>query len=241
MLLLLVSVFSGCAFLQPAPISEHEKKYEEARTLAEAGKFQDAREAFRTIAEAQPEASWGEQAKFNAAYLLVSHKNPDRNYTLAAREFEEYLVRYPIGRFADDAGSWLEVIKGLGMSRTNELLKEVDTLTKKLEDLRQDYQQKISEKEEVTRERDSLSIEKTNLSKKLDDLLFDKDSLLKEKALLLKDKEGLTEEVALGLKKVDALTIERDALIAAKEKLEKSLHDLMALDVKMEKKRKKLK
>jgi hypothetical protein len=42
-------------------------------------------------------------------------------------------------------------------------------------------------------------------------------------------------------KKVDLLTRDKEALARAKEKLEKSLHDLTMVDVKMEKKRKKVK
>jgi hypothetical protein len=64
--------------------------------------------------------------------------------------------------------------------------------------------------------------------------LNDKDGLLREKATLIKEREGLT-------KKIDVLSRDKDALVLAKQKLEKSLHDLTEVDVKMEKQRKKIK
>jgi hypothetical protein len=54
-------------------------------------------------------------------------------------------------------------------------------------------------------------------------------------------RDGLAKDnIGLG-KKIDLLTRDKEALALAKEKLEKSLHDLSMVDVKMEKKRKKVK
>jgi TolA-binding protein len=61
----------------------------------------------------------------------VYHENPDKDYSRAARDFEEFLIRYPSGALAGEARSWHDVLRNFEKTRTNELLKEVDTLTRK--------------------------------------------------------------------------------------------------------------
>ena len=234
-LTLLLVLLTGCAsFMQSLSGGDDARKFQMAKAASEQGKFKEAYNKYRALAESGAEPRWAEQAKFEAAYVLVDRRNPDKNYTLAAREFEEFLIRYPKSALAGEAGSWLEILRQFDRSRTSELLNEVDDLTKKVDDLTKALQGTQAEHEEVSKERDSLLIEQVRLLKKVDDLLNDKDSLLKEKAALIREQEGLT-------KKIDALGKDREALMLAKQKLEQNLHDLTMVDVKMEKERKKIK
>lgn len=233
--LLLAFILGGCAsFMQNISGGEGAKKFQEANNAYEQRKFKEAYNEYRALAESATDPRWAEQSKFNAAYILVDHKNPDKDYILAAREFEEFLIRYPRSARAGEAGSWLEILRQFDRSRTNELLHEVDGLTKRMDDLTKELRSTQAENEEVNKERAALLIERTKLLKKVDDLLNDKDGLLREKATLIKEREGLT-------KKIDVVSKDKDALVLAKQKLEKSLHDLTMVDVKMEKQRKKIK
>jgi hypothetical protein len=233
--LLLVFVLAGCASLmQNLSGGESAKKFQEAKTAHEQGKYKDAYNKYRALAESATDPRLAEQSKFNAALILVDRGNPDKDYALAAREFEEFLIRYPRSARASEAGSWLEVLRQFERSRTNELLHKVDDLTRRVENLTKELRETQAESGEVTKERTALLIERTKLIKKVDDLLNDKDDLLKEKESLIKEREGLT-------KKIDVLSRDKEALTLAKQKLEQSLHDLTMVDVKMEKQRKKIK
>ena len=80
------------------------------------------------------------QAQFNAAHILVYYKNPDKDYSREAREFGEFPSRYPAGTFAGEARSRLDVLRNFEQSKTNELLKEVDSFTRKMEAVTQELQ-----------------------------------------------------------------------------------------------------
>jgi len=233
--LLLVFMLAGCASLmQNLSGGESAKKFQEAKTAYDQRNFKTAYNEYRALAESATDPRLAEQSKFIAAYILVDHKNPDKDYVLSAREFEEFLIRYPRSARAGEAGSWLDILRQFERSRTNEVLHQVDDLTTRVENLTKELRATQAENEEVTKERSMLLIERTRLMKKVDDLLNDKDSLLKEKATFIKEREVLT-------RKIDALSRDKDALVLAKQKLEQNLHDLTMVDVKMEKQRKKIK
>jgi hypothetical protein len=241
-LLMLVLMLSGCAPLMQGQTSrEGAKKIREAETAVKQGKYGEARASYHVLAEDLSDPRRAEQAQFNAAYLLVYYGNPDKDYSGAAREFDEFLVRYPSGTLADEARSWLDVFRSMGKTRVNELLQEVDTLTKNMEALAKELQDAHARGETVAKERDQLFAEKDGLTKKVEELLSDRDGLIKEKTALLKERDSLTDDNIEFGKKIYLLTKEKEALVHAKEKLEKSLHDLTMVDVKMEKKRKKVK
>jgi hypothetical protein len=240
--LFLILLLAGCApLMQNLTGGEGAKKNHEAKAAFEQGKYGEARDAYRALAEDQSNPRRAEQAQFNAAYILVYHENPGKDYRRAAREFEEFLGRYPSGVHAGEARSWLDILRSFEQSKTNELLKEVDTLTKKMEDLAKELRKAQAENETGAKERDQFLIEKNNLTKKIDGLLNDKDGLLKEKAALLKERDGLAKDKIDLEKKVDLLTRDKEALTLAKNRLEKSLHDLTMVDIKMEKMEKKRK
>ncbi len=233
--LFLTLMLPGCASLmQNLSGGEDAKKFQEANTSYEQGKFKEAYKEYRTLAESSTDSRLAEQSKFKAAYILVDRRNPNKDYALSSREFEEFLIRYPRSPLAGEAGSWLDILKQFESSRTNELLHQVDDLTKRADELSKDLRQTREETDVATKERDALLMERSRLMKKVDDLLNDKDSLLKEKASFIREQEGLT-------KKIEMLNMDKDALMVAKQKLEKSLHDLTMVDVKTEKKRKTIK
>ncbi len=233
--LLLVLVLAGCApLMQGLSGGKDAEKFQMAKAASEQGRFKEAYTGYQTLAESATDPRWAEQSKFQAAYILVDRRNPDKDYILAMRGFEEFLIRYPKSALAGEAGSWLEMLRQFDQSRTNELLHGVDDLTRRVEDLKKVLRETQAENDEATKARDSLLIERLKLVKKVEDLLNDKEGLLKEKEGLIREREGLT-------KKIDALTKDRDVLMLAKQKLEQNLRDLTMVDVKMEKKRKKIK
>lgn len=237
-----ILMLAGCApLMQGLAGGEGAKKFRDAGTAFDQGHYGEARASYRALAEDLSDPRRAEQAQFNATYLLVYYKNPDKDYRRAAREFEEFLVRYPSGTLAGEARSWHDVLGSLEQTRTNELMKEVDTLTRKVEALTEELKNVHADDEAVAKERNLLLTEKNSLTMKVDELLNDKDGLLKEKAALLKERDGLAKDNSGLDKKIDLLTRDKEALARAKEKLEKSLHDLTMVDVKMEKKRKKVK
>ncbi len=247
--LLLAILLSGCARLTlDTGAGGDGVKYDEAEALYRQGNYAGARDAYKSYAESRPESRPAEEARYRAAFILVDYRIPGSDYSLALTEFQEYVNRYPEGRFAIDAGSWLKVLRYFDKSRANELSHEIVALAKNIEELKARLLETQAMRDAALGERDALSQEKTNFIRKLDGLLNEKDAMLKEKSALLKEKEGLMKEKEglsrdkSGLeKKVDALSKDKENLTAAKEKLEKSLHDLTMVDVKMEKKRKRMK
>lgn len=231
-------LLTGCAVLKSLPFSEESKKYQEAEAYFEQGQYKDAYGAYRAIAAT--DSPWAEQAKFNAAYVLVYHKNPDKDYAQAAREFEEFLAHYPSSARAGEANTWLAVLKMFDQTKTGELLKQAASLNARIEDATKQMQKAQGSEEILKKERDALLTEKKEFAKKVDDLLNEKEALIKNNTALVKDNEVLTKDKTALEKKIVALNKEKNSLIQAKLKLEKSIRDLTLVDVKMEKKRKKM-
>ena len=239
---LLALLLAGCApLMQGLAGGEGARKFQEAGAAFEQGKYREARDAYRALGADRSNRRRAERAQFNAAYILVYYRNPDKDYPRATREFEEFLIRYPASMLAGEANSWLDMLRKFDESRMSELLNEIDSLSGKMDELKKKLLEVQADKETAVKERDVLFIEKTDLMKRIGDLLNDKDGLLKEKAVLLKERDGLARNKIALERKVDILTRDKESLIRAKEKLEKSLHDLTMVDVKMEKKRKKVK
>jgi len=241
MVIMMMSFLSaGCAVLTPLPFTDDARKYQAANTFFEQGNYKDAHVAYRSLADARPRSTWVEQSKFNAAYVLVYYKNTSKDYTKASQEFEEFLNWYPKSTLAGEANTWLDTLKMFEQTKAGELMKEVASLTTKIESVSQELLESQTNREAIMKEKDLLLIEKTNLGKKVVDLLNEKEDLIRGKAALVKDNEALGKDKAVLDKKIDSLNRERQKLIRAKEKLEKSLHDLTMVDVKMEKKRKRI-
>jgi tetratricopeptide (TPR) repeat protein len=238
-LTLALFLISGCAVLRSLPFTEDAKRYQVAQTYFDRGNYKAAYEAYRVIADSR--SPWAEEAKFNAAYALVYHKNPQKNYASAELEFDEFLSRYPRSAFIGEATTWSAMLKMFHQTKAGELAKEVDVLTAKVENLTNELRKNQGENVGLRKEREALLSERTALLQKIDGLLNEKEALIGKNVELAKDKEGLTREKTGLTKKVDMLSKEKAKLLEAKAALEKSLRDLTMVDVKMERQRKKIK
>jgi len=236
---LVLVLMAGCTLVTPQfLISEDTRAYHAAQAFFEQGKYKEAHDAYRAIAASG--FSWAEGPQFNAAYVLVDIKNPEKNFAAAKQEFAEFLARYPESTRAEEANTWLGMLTMFDQTKAGELVKEVESLSMRIESVTRELQKTQTDKEAFVKERDSLLVEKTGLLKRVDDLLNEKDLLISKNTALMKSNEGLhRENEALG-KKISTLDKERKNLIQAKAKLEKSLRALTMIDVKMEKKRKKI-
>ncbi len=238
----LLTLVPGCASLmQGLPGGATARQVQEAERLFQQGKYAEARAAWQQVAKERAGSPAGEQAAYRAARVLVYHKNPSKNYGLAARELEALLKTYPTGKHADDAASWLSLLETMEKARVTALFEQVDALTKKLEQAAADRRKTEAERDAVIKERDALTGERDDLKKRIDALVQEKEDLLKEKTALLKEKDVLAKDRAALEKKVAGLTKDKERLLAAKAKLEQRLRDVTEVDVTMEKKRKQMK
>lgn len=232
-------LFAGCASVNNPPVDI--QTYDYASELFQKGLYGDARDAYRYLAETYPKAALAEKAQYNAAYILVYYKNPDQDYSGAEREFDVFLQHHPTSKLADEAKTWLAVLKSFDQSKTHEFMNEVESLSKKIHTLWTEIEDRQADEEKLGREKDALLAEKEDLSKKADELLKEKELLLSEKTAVTAERDGLVQDKIALQKRVLSLTEEKNHLILAKKKLEKSVHDLTMVDVKMEKQRKKIK
>jgi uncharacterized protein YoxC len=233
-------VVLGCASLLPSP-SPLELQSKEAAGLLLQGKYQEARAIYLRLAGSPDDPALAEESRFKAASILVHHRNPGRSYAQAAREFESFVGAYPDGHHVDEARTWLAAINEFAESRTNKLMQELAAVTVQLETAQKQLQEAQHKLDAVTRERDAVLADKGNLTRKVDELLDDKHALLKEKRVLLADKDDMLRQKSALEKRVAALTKEKESLTQKKEKLERDIQDLKMLDVKMERRRKKVK
>lgn len=244
-LLLLALLLAGCAPLTQNPTAGRaDRKMQEADSARAEGRYEEARTAYLALADGkQTDPSLAEQARYYAASVLVRPDNPARDFALAAREFEELKRRYPEGLLAGEAGSWLDALAKLDQERlrTDELQKEVASLTERLEVTQRALQEANKELQTAISERDLVGTERAELDKQLGERLTENARLALENDELTKRSDDLSKEKAVLESKIAALTLEKKELVRAKEKLEKSLRDLTMVDVKMEKKRKKMK
>jgi hypothetical protein len=232
-------LLTGCTVLRSLPFTEDTKRYQVARTYFERGNYATAYEAFKTIADSQ--SPWAEESKFNAAYVLIYHNNPRKNYMLAEKEFEIFLTRYPSSTLSGEATTWFDMLKMFQQTKAGELAHEVSLLTEKIENVMRELKKTQAEDVVLRKERDLLVSERTALAKKVDALLTEKEALIRKNTELAQDKEGLAKDKSILTKKVELLNREKSRLLEAKASLEKSLHDLTMVDVKMERQRTKLK
>ena len=234
----LIMSLSGCAsFMNQTTASP----LAGAEQLLAQGKFQEARDAYLSSAETGSGSPVGEEAAYRAARVLVLSGNPSRDYAQAAREFEDFLRRYPSGAFTDDALAWLAALRAMEQSDVAKLLGDIEGLSKKLDTALAERRTMESERNAVIIERDSLRAGQEEQNKRIEALLLDLDALAQSHATLQLDRDNLVKAKATLEKDVESLTQTKERLLAVKAKLEKRLRDVTAVDVKMEKERKKIK
>ncbi len=242
LIIFLIGFMPGCAALMEGlPSGSGSPKTQNADRLLAEGDFAGAREVLLKIARERKGSETGERAAYRAALALVDPKNPARNYRNAANEFEALLRDYPSGKHAGEAAAWISATEIIEQTRVNELLVQVDVLTKRMEETSAELQKTGASRDTAMRERDALIAEKSELWKRIDALILEKSALTTEKNALAQERDGLARDKAALEKRAETLAKEKERLVAAKAKLEQRLRDLTAVDINMEKKRKKVK
>jgi outer membrane protein assembly factor BamD len=99
LVLLLVLVSGGCAWLRPAPkpILPAEELYQLGEADLEKKRFAESREHFRQVVERHPNSSYAPRARFLIGEVFYR----DAEFDKAAKEFEAFLAFYPRHEIAD--------------------------------------------------------------------------------------------------------------------------------------------
>ncbi|HWR73058.1 MAG TPA: hypothetical protein VN604_07800, partial [Nitrospirota bacterium] len=192
LIIFLIAFMPGCAVLTGGlPPGAGSRKAQDADRLLAEGNFAAAREVWQRIARERKGSEAGERAAYRAALTLVHPKNPARNFRNAANEFETLLRDYPSGKHAGEAAAWISAAEIIEQTRVNELLIQVDVLTKRMEETSAELQKTGAARDTAMRERDALTAEKNELWKRIDGLLLEKSALITEKTALVQERDGL--------------------------------------------------
>jgi TolA-binding protein len=95
-------------------------------------RYKEAAAVYNKIMAESPDPALAADALFELALLNAHHDNPQRDYTQATRSFSEFLKRYPDDRRADEAQTWISVLKTV-----QELKKQNEHLNESIEELKQ--------------------------------------------------------------------------------------------------------
>jgi len=124
--LLSLSLLSACITLtgprrelHTADLLFNEKRYGEAIT------------AYGQVLKDYPNSSCAADARFSLAYTLAFYDNPQRDYSRALHEFDEFIKAYPADERVQEAQNWCHIIKTLSDTK-----KDNERLNKSIEDLK---------------------------------------------------------------------------------------------------------
>ena len=87
---------------------------------------------YNKIVADSPDSDLAADALFELALINAHYDNPQRDYTRASRSFAEFLKRYPDNRRADEARTWISVLRTV-----QELKKQNEHLNENIEELKQ--------------------------------------------------------------------------------------------------------
>ncbi len=133
LLLLAACVLWGCARLR----GEGEQavavdvEFRDADGLFKEKHYSEAIAVYAKIARESAGSQRGANALFASASTHVFYNNPQKEYSLALQEFDEFLRAYPNDEKAEEARNWRYFIKTL-----LELRKENEHLNKNIEELK---------------------------------------------------------------------------------------------------------
>lgn len=224
-------LLAGCAgMLQPQAAREAAVRELQVRQLISDGRFGEARELWKGIAQSRHGSPAGEEALYRAALMLVHPENPSPDYRQAAAEFSALIAEYPQGAHAVDAGAWRAALNRQEASQMTELLERSASLARKLE-------QTASALASTEAERSALVREGEGLRSQIDALIRERDGVRVERAALARERDGLARDKSALEKDLVTMMKERDRLRTAKAKLEQRLRDVTEVDIRMEKKR----
>ena len=103
-----------------------------ADTLAKAGKYSDAIEAYKTVVQEHQNTAWAATAQYESAMAYLAADNPQRDYAQALARLDEFISQNPKHERAADARNWRLAIKTM-----LDLKRENDRLNKNIERLKQ--------------------------------------------------------------------------------------------------------
>jgi len=128
--LLAVIWFSGCA--ATSVVTGPEKQFQDATISVKEKRYKEAAAACNKIMADAPDSPLAADALFEIALINVHIDNPKRDYVQASRMFAEFVKRYPDNRRADEARTWISVLKTV-----QELKKQNERLNESIEELKQ--------------------------------------------------------------------------------------------------------
>jgi outer membrane protein assembly factor BamD (BamD/ComL family) len=128
--LLAIIWFSGCA--TTSVVSGPEKQFQDAVVSVKEKRFKEAAAACNNIMTDSPASPLAADALFELALINAHHDNPQRDYAQATHTFSEFLKRYPDNRRADEARTWISVLKTV-----QELKRQNEHLNESIEELKQ--------------------------------------------------------------------------------------------------------
>jgi outer membrane protein assembly factor BamD (BamD/ComL family) len=130
--LLAVILFSGCATRSVVTVTEPEQRFQEAALSVKEKRYKEAAAVYNKIMAESHDSALAADALFELAILNAHHDNPQRDYAQATRTFSEFLKRYPDNRRADEAQTWISVLKTV-----QDLKKQNEHLNESIEELKQ--------------------------------------------------------------------------------------------------------
>jgi len=236
LLIVLLLASPGCLFPEQRTDGRRDAGWplNDAERLVREGKYQQAHDEYQRIAGGAAGSPAGEEALYRSARVLLDARNPSKNYAAAVTELERYLLQYPSGRYAGDAADLIAALDFSQQARVHALLENVKALEKKLDAAANERREAAADRDRTLRERDALAA-------RLAALVAERDELLKRQSALLQERNALMKDNKILRTKVEALRKENQRLLVEKGKLDKRLRDITAIDVKMEKERKKMK
>ncbi len=117
---------------QRALVTGPEKQFQDAAVSVKEKRFKEAAAACNKIMAESPDSALAADALFEVALINAHHDNPQRDYAQAIRTFAEFLKRYPDNRRADEARTWISVLRTV-----QELKKQNEHLNESIEELKQ--------------------------------------------------------------------------------------------------------
>jgi outer membrane protein assembly factor BamD (BamD/ComL family) len=131
-ILIAVICFSGCAtkHVVTEPTGP-EKQFQDAAGSVKEKRYKEAATSYNAIMADSADTALAADALFELALINAYHDNPQRDYSQATRSFSEFLKRYPDNRRADEARSWIAILKTV-----QELKKQNEQLTESIEELK---------------------------------------------------------------------------------------------------------
>jgi TolA-binding protein len=122
--------FSGCAATNV--VTGPEKQFQDATVSMKEKRYKEAAACYNKIIADTPESSLAADAQFELALLNARYDNPQKDYARASRSFAEFLKRYPDDRRAEEARTWISVLRTV-----QELKKQNEYLNESIEELKQ--------------------------------------------------------------------------------------------------------